>query len=407
MSPAGSLRRTESLSLRQARRLALAAQGFGRPRPVTTDRRHLRRVLGQTQLLQIDSVNVLMRAHYLPGWSRLGGYDRDSLDRMAYKDRELFEYWGHEASLIPMAMHPLFRWRMTRAEEKFETWGRMAQLAQERPGYVEHVLDTVRDRGPLTAGELAAEEERNTDQWGWNWTDAKTALEFLFWTGRVATLTRRNFERVYDVSERVIPRQVLDQPTPTEAEAHRSLLLLAARACGVGTVGDLADYFRIRTPQARPRIAELVDAGLLQEVAVEGWRHPGYVLPDVVVPRRAAASALLVPFDPLIWERDRTERLFGFRYRIEIYVPPPKRVHGYYVLPFLLGDTLVARVDLKSDRQRRRLLVQAAHDESGAPEHTGPALAAELRALAEWLGLDGVTVARRGTLAPALAAAVS
>ena len=267
--------RPESLSLAQARRVALAAQGFARPRPTATpDRRHLRRVVGHTQLLQIDSVNVVQRAHYLPAFSRLGAYPTSLLDRMAFRDRELFEYWGHEASLIPMALHPLFRWRMRRAEEKFETWGRLARLARERPGYVEHVLSLVADRGPLTAGEIAAEEKRAKDNWGWNWSDEKTALEFLFWTGRVTTVTRRNFERVYDVSQRVIPQHVLDLPTPTEEEAHRSLLLLAAAACGVWTAGDLADYFRIRTPQARPRITELVDAGLLDELTVEGWRNP-------------------------------------------------------------------------------------------------------------------------------------
>ena len=401
-------RPSPSMSLAQARRLALAAQGFARPRPAATpDRRHLRRVVAHTQLLQIDSVNVLQRAHYLPAYSRLGAYATTLLDRMAFRDRELFEYWGHEASLIPMALHPLFRWRMKRAEEKYETWGRVAQLARERPGYVDHVLESVRAHGPLTAGELAAEEERNTDYWGWNWTDAKTALEFLFWTGRVTTVTRRNFERVYDVTERVIPQRVLDLPTPTEEEAHRELLLLAAASCGIGTAGDLADYFRIKTPQARPRLAELVDAGLLDEVSVEGWRNPAYVLPGVAVPRRIAARSLLVPFDPLIWERDRAERLFGFRYRVEIYVPQPKRVHGYYVLPFLLGDRLVARVDLKSDRQRRRLLVQAAYAEPAAPAETADALAAELRDLAAWLDLDAVAVARRGDLAPALAAALN
>jgi uncharacterized protein YcaQ len=396
-----------SLSVDQARRLALGAQGFARGRPGTRPtKRHLRRLLQDTQLLQIDSVNVLMRAHYLPGWSRLGGYERAALDRMAFRDRELFEYWGHEASLLPMALHPLMRWRMKRAEEKFETWGRMAQLAQDRPGYVDHVLDAVRDHGPLTAGELAAEEERNTDYWGWNWTDAKTALEFLFWTGRVTTTERRNFERIYDVTDRVIPRPVLDLPTPSEEEAHRSLLLLAARSCGVGTVSDLADYFRIRTPLARPRISELVEAGELEEVAVQGWRNPAYVRPDVVVPRRVDAQTLLVPFDPLIWERDRTERLFGFRYRVEIYVPATRRVHGYYVLPFLLGDRLVARVDLKSDRQAGVLRVQAAFAEPGAPGSTATALAEELRDLAGWLGLDDVVVARRGDLGAALAAAL-
>ncbi|MDQ1695217.1 MAG: uncharacterized protein QOJ03_570, partial [Frankiaceae bacterium] len=343
--------RVHTLSLAQARRLALAAQGFARGRPATTPtRRHLRLLLQVTQLLQIDRVYVLMRAHYLPAWSRLGGYDRALVDRMAFRDRELFEYWGHEASLLPVALHPLLRWRMKRAEEKYETWGRVAQLARERPGYVDHVLDAVRAHGPMTAGELAEEEERNVVDWGWNWTDAKTALEFLFWTGRVSTKDRRNFERVYDVSERVIPPAVYNLPTPSEEEAHRQLLLLAARSCGVATVADLADYFRIRNPLARPRIAELVENGQLEEAAVQGWRHPAYVLPGFVVPRRVDARALLVPFDPLIWERDRAERLYGFRYRVEIYVPAERRVHGYYVLPFLLGDRLVARVDLKSDR---------------------------------------------------------
>jgi uncharacterized protein YcaQ len=393
----------QRLTARQARRLAIAAQGLTGPRPTATpDRRHVRRMLRHTQLLQIDSVNVLMRAHYLPGWSRLGSYDRSLVDRMAFKDRELFEYWGHEASLLPVELHTLLRWRMQRAEEKFETWGGPARLAQARPGYIEHVLQTVRERGPVTAGEIAEAEQRTKDEWGWNWTDEKTALEFLFWTGKVTTSSRRNFERLYDVTERVVPQRVLALPTPTEEEAHRQLLLHAARACGVGTVGDLADYFRLRNPEARPRVAELVEAGELEEVAVEGWRQPAYVVPGTTLSRRASAQALLVPFDPLIWERERTERLFGFHYRVEIYVPAAKRVHGYYVLPFLLGDALVARVDLKSDRAARRLLVQAAYAEPGAPPGTAGALAAELRGLAGWLDLDDVAVARRGDLAPAL-----
>ena len=368
--------------------------------------RGLRRLFQHTQLLQIDSVNVLQRAHYLPGWSRLGAYPTATLDAMAYKRRELFEYWGHEASLMPMELHPLMRWRMKRAEGKFETWGRLAKLAQERPDYVEHVYATVRDHGPITAGQLAAEEKRGTDHWGWNWTDAKVAVEYLFWAGRVAARERRNFERLYDVPERVIPVDVLALPTPTEEEAHRELLVRAAQACGVGTVGDLADYFRIRTPLARPRIAELVEDGRLVEVEVRGWRNPAYALPELVVPRRTANRALLVPFDPLIWERDRTERMFGFHYRIEIYVPADKRVHGYYVLPFLLGDALVARVDLKSDRQSGVLLVQGAFAEADAPPETATELAEELRGLAGWLGLSGVRVTPRGDLAPALSGAL-
>jgi uncharacterized protein YcaQ len=399
--------RVQSLSLAQARRIAIAAQGFTTRRPTATpDRRHLRRVIDRTKLIQIDSVNVLQRAHYLPAFSRLGGYSTSALDRMAYRDRELFEYWGHEASLIPTAMHPLFRWRMRRAEEKFETWGRMAQFAKEHPGYIDHILDVVRDAGPLTAGEIAAEDKRSKVDWGWNWSNEKTALEWLFWTGKVSAATRRNFERVYDVPERVIPRAVLEQPTPTEADAHRELLAIAADACGVGTVADLADYFRIRNPQARPRIAELVEDGRLLEVDVKGWKQPAYLSPTATIPRKVDARALLVPFDPLVWERARTERLFGFWFRIEIYVPALKRVHGYYVLPFLLGDRLVARVDLKADRQQRRLVVQAVYAEDHAPADTAEHLADELAEMSEWLGLDDVDVNRRGDLAPTLAQAV-
>ena len=237
------MRLVQSISLGQARRLAIGAQGLATPRPPNAgDRRHLRRLLRHTGLLQIDSVNVLTRAHYLPGWSRLGAYPRSLLDRMAYRDRELFEYWGHEASLLPIALHPLLRWRMRRAEEKFETWGRLARLAQERPGYVDHILQTVTRDGPMTAGELAEDEKRGTEEWGWNWTDAKTAVEFLFWTGAVTTATRRGFERVYDVTDRVLPPHILAMPTPDEATAHRELLLIAARAHGVATVGDTVRY---------------------------------------------------------------------------------------------------------------------------------------------------------------------
>jgi uncharacterized protein YcaQ len=398
----------QSLSLAQARRLALAAQGLHRHRrEMTADRRHLRGVLKHTGLLQIDSVNVLQRAHYLPAFSRIGRYPTELLDRMAYKHRELFEYWGHEASLLPVAMHPLLRWRMSRAAQHQEMWRGVARFAGDEPAYVEHVLAIVRERGPLTAGEIAAEEQRSKDSWGWNWSKEKLALEFLFWSGRITAADRRNFERVYDVTERVIPRRVLEQPTPSEEDAQRELLVLAALSCGVGTVGDLADYYRIKNPQARPRIAELVEEGRLEEVAVEGWRQPAYMPAQATLPRRADGCALLVPFDPLIWERDRTERLFGFHYRIEIYVPAAKRVHGYYVLPFLLGDRLVARVDLKADRPRKTLLVQAAYSEPAAPPDTVEELAAELRLLAGWLGLTDIEVRPRGDLARPLAAVVA
>jgi uncharacterized protein YcaQ len=384
--------------------MALAAQGFGRVRPVgTADRRQLRRVLRHTNVVQIDSVNVVTRAHYLPAWSRIGNYPRPLLDRMAYGDRELFEYWAHEAALLPVALHPLMRWRMRRAEQTYETWGRMARLARDKPHFVEHVLSIVREQGPVTAGEIAQQEKRSKEHWGWNWSDEKTALEYLFYSGHVTTADRRNFERVYDLSERVIPRHILDLPTPDEQESHRELLMIAARSCGVATASDLADYFRLRMPMARPRLAELVEDGRLETVQVDGWRQPAYVVPGTPRPRRVEARALLVPFDPLIWERDRTQRVFGFHYRIEIYVPADKRTHGYYVLPFLLGDSLVARVDLKSDRKAGRLRVQSAWAEPNAPAQTAAALTEELRALADWLELDEVVTTGRGSLAlPAL-----
>src|SRR3954452_22634791 len=397
--------RVEKLSAGQARRMALAAQGLNRPRPAgVTDRRHLRRVLLQTNALQIDSVNVLTRAHYLPLWSRIGAYPRDALDRMAYRDRELFEYWGHEAALLPVSMHPLWRWQMDRAQQLVDRWGHIQQVLRAAPGLIDHVLAIVREKGPVSARDIAQEESRSKENWGWNWSREKTVLEYLFYAGLVTTADRRNFERVYDLTERVIPRAVLDLPTPTPEDAHRQLLLIAARSCGVPTLADLADYFRLKVPVARPRVQELVEAGDLVEVTVTGWAKSAYVVPGTTVPRRAEGRALLVPFDPLIWFRERTERLFGFRYRIEIYVPAHKRIHGYYVMPFLLDDALVARVDLKSDRQAGVLRVQSAWAEPDAPAGAAEALTEELQALADWLGLDGVEASGRGSLAlPALA----
>jgi hypothetical protein len=296
---------------------------------------------------------------------------------------------------------------MKRAEAGLGTWKGVARIKEERPDYVEQVYDDVVARGPVTAGEVAEDTARSTESWGWNWSPAKTALEYLFWSGRITTASRKNFERRYDLPERVLPSRVLDAPTPDQAEAHRELLMIGARCHGVGTVGDLADYFRLTVPQARPRIAELLESGRLEQVSVQGWAQPAYVVPGAIVPRKVAGGALLVPFDPLVWERDRTERLFGFRYRIEIYVPAHKREHGYYVLPFLLGDRLVARVDLKADRAAKALLVQAAWTEPDAPSHTADALGSELRLMADWLGLDDVVVADRGDLAGALATALT
>ena len=390
------------LSLAAARRIALAAQGFLDPQPPgTPDRRHLRRVLARVGLLQIDSVNVVVRSHYLPLFSRLGPYPRTLLDRAAYADHELFEYWGHEASLLPVALHPALRWRMARAAEQFETWGGPARLARERPDYIAAVLAEVAARGPIGAGELDGERPRRTGPW-WDWHDAKIALEWLFWTGRVTTADRRSFERRYDLTERVLPRVALEAPTPSVPDAQRDLVRIAARAHGIGTEADLRDYFRLGAADSRARVAELVEAGELLPVRVQGWRQPAYLHRDARMPRRVAARALLSPFDSLIWERARTERLFGFRFRLEIYTPAPKRVHGYYVLPFLLGDALVARVDVKADRAAGTLRVLAGYAEEDAPPGTAEELAAELRSLAGWLGLGRVAVHDRGDLARAL-----
>jgi uncharacterized protein len=394
------------LSTAQARRIALAAQGFMDPRPKgVPDMRALARVLSRIGLIQIDSVNVLSRAQYLPLYSRLGPYPRDLLDRASGKaPRRLVEYWAHEASLIPVETHPLMRWRMARATT--EAWGGPRSIAQERPDLLKKVLADVRDHGPLTARAIDDDVERPKDNW-WNWSDVKRALEFLFFAGEI-TVARRNqqFERMYDVPERVLPRAVLETPTPSVAEAHRGLVKIAAKAHGVATAQCLKDYFRTAPEPTAQAIAELVEEGELLPVRIDGWKRPAYLHPEARLPRRVNARALISPFDSLVFERTRTELLFDFRYRIEIYVPAEKRIHGYYVLPFLLGDRLVARVDLKADRTAGVLLVQSAHAEPKAPVETADELAAELVQLAGWLGLDLVRVAGGGDLSPALSDAL-
>jgi uncharacterized protein len=392
----------ERLSAAEARRVAVAAQGFGGPRATGPVGGHaLRRVLQHIGLVQIDSVNVLVRAHYLPLFSRLGAYDTDVLDRAAhYAPRRLFEYWGHEASLLPVELYPLLRWRMERASA--DAWGGMQRISRERPELLERLVEEVRERGPISASELAADEApRRAGPW-WDWSDIKRALEFLFWSGRLTSARRRRFERLYDLPERVLPRAVLALPTPSVEDAQRGLVRVAARALGVAAERDLRDYFRLPLAEARARVAELVEAGELLPVSVEGWRAQGYLHSAARVPRRVDACALVGPFDSLVWDRDRTERIFDFRYRLEIYVPKPKRVHGYYVLPFLLGDRLVARIDLKADREAGVLRVQAAHGEPAAPPETAGALREQLHTLASWLGLGGVEVVRSGDLARAL-----
>lgn len=376
------------ISAAEARRIALAAQGFADPRPDRTPGGwDLRRVIKRVGLIQIDSVNVLTRAHYLPAFSRLGPYPTGLLDRASQRaPRRLFEYWGHEASLLPVELQPLLRWRMERAAG--HAWGVIRRIQRDRPELVREVLEQVRDRGPLAASDLREERPRRSGPW-WDWSDSKRALEWLFWSGQITAARRRRFERLYDLPERVLPASVVAAATPSPADAQRELVRIAARSLGVAAERDLRDYFRLPTPEARERVAELVEAGELQPVEVEGWgRTPGYLHSEARVPRRLEAAALIGPFDSLIWERSRVRRLFEFEYRLEIYVPAPKRRHGYYVLPFLLGDRLVARVDLKADRKAETLRVRALHLEPGAPPQALEALDHELERIAAWLGLD-------------------
>jgi uncharacterized protein len=391
----------ETLTLTQARRIALAASGFGgRAVSASPTGRHLRRVVDGTGLLQIDSVNVLQRAHYLPIYSRIGPYDTALLDRgSSRRPRWLFEYWAHEASLVPVELQPALRWRMATAREK--AWGGPRSIARERPELVEWVLEEVAARGPVTAAEIEADVPKpKGGNWGWNWSDVKKALEFLFYEGSVTSAGRTtSFARRYDLTSRVLPAEVVGAPTPAVEDAHRLLVERAAQALGVAAEVELRDYFRLPVEGARKAVAELVEAGVLVPVQVKGWRSQAYLHRGAPRPRRFTGGTLISPFDPLIWERSRTERLFGLRYRIEIYVPEAQRVHGYYVLPFLQGERFTARVDLKADRKAGVLRVPAAWLEPGAdPETTARALRAELDRLAAWLGLSAVDKVERGDL---------
>jgi uncharacterized protein YcaQ len=390
---------SEQLSNSQARRIALHAQGLNNKRPSgRVDRRHLRKVLDHIGLIQIDSVNVLVRSQELPLFARLGPHPR-SLIPDATAAGELFEYWVHEASHVPVEQRKLHGWAMA----SHPRWKSMRRFASERGDLIESVRERLRAEGPLVASDLEM-REKPKGQW-WDWDDGKHALEHLFRTGEVcATRRASDFARQYDLSERVLPTHVLDATPLAERDAKKELLVLAAKYHGVGTAADLADYHRLA--HTRPLLAELVDEGRLTAVSVEGWRQEAYMHPDAYLPRWVRARALLSPFDPVVWFRDRAERLFGFHYRIEIYVPRPKRRFGYYVLPFLLGDELVARVDLKADRAGGRLLVQGAFGEPGIDEaEVAGELRDELDLMAAWLGLDaGVDVMRNGDLAPALSA---
>lgn len=387
-----------SLSQLQARRIALAAQGFGKRRPDVVGSRHLASTIARLGFFQIDSVNVLVRAHYMPMFSRLGPYDPELLHRaFGRAPRRLFEYWAHEAALVDVSLHAAMRFRM---ESGARMWGGMAKVARDHPGVVEWVLGEVRERGPLTARDIEQEVPRNKDNWGWNWSIVKSALEYLFYKGEV-TSARRNssFERVYDLPERVIPSVHLGAETLSSDDAHLTLVRFASRAHGIASEQCLRDYFRLAPVPTHKAVEYLVAAGELIPTRVVGWHRQAYLHPEAKVPRSIRARALLSPFDPLVFERHRAEQLFDFRYRIEIYVPENKRVHGYYVLPFLLGDRLVGRVDLKADRKAGALLVRSAWAESHAPAHTARELADELHEMARWLELETVIPPAKGDMA--------
>ncbi|WP_123746059.1 winged helix-turn-helix domain-containing protein [Saccharothrix texasensis] len=395
-----------------ARRIALGAQGFADARPAAEPtRRHLRKVLSRIRLLQLDSVNVAVRAHYMPVFSRLGAYSPSLVDEAAWshsaqKPRLLVEYWAHEASLVPVEDWPLLH----SGAKRPGWWKNHTAVAERSPRLVDDILAVVRELGPLGAGAiekaLAGGGPRAKDHWGWNWSEVKKVCEYLFGEGVLTTGSRRGFERLYDLSERVLPPEVSARWRSVSAEeGARELVARAATALGVATEPDLRDYYRLQPARSRQAVAELVEAGVLEPVEVQGWGAPAYRHVEARVPRRITGRALLCPFDPLIWERARTERIFGFFYRIEIYVPAPKRVHGYYVFPFLLDGELVARVDLKADRAAGVLRVQAAYAEPTADVgRVAVELAAELRHMADWLALDDVEVVLKGDLAGVLKA---
>nr|WP_308292181.1 crosslink repair DNA glycosylase YcaQ family protein [Prauserella halophila] len=402
--------RTMSLSV--ARRTALAAQGFAEPRPSSAPtRRQLQRVLSRTKLLQLDSVNVAMRAHYAPLLSRLGPYDPALVDDAAWRDtarkpRLLVEAWAHEASLIPVQDWPL----LMSGAKRPGWWRGYEPHADASPGLVDDVLAVVKERGPVGAGtiekELTGGERRTPGSW-WERSEVKKICEWLFGTGELTTGTRRGFERCYELTERVVPADVR-QRRVDPADAARELIERSADALGVATDTDLRDYYRLGPATARTAVAEAVEAGTLEPVRVEGWRQQAYRHAAATAPRSVTGSALLCPFDPLIWERNRTERLFGFRYRIEIYVPAARREYGYYVFPFLCDGRLVGRVDLKADRSASVLRVPGAFAEPGVDQgRVAAELAVRLRETAGWLELDGVEVGERGDLVPALRRALS
>ncbi len=396
----------QQLSQVAARRIALAAQGFTDTAHQTPTLRTLQRTVERTGVLQVDSVNVLQRAHYMPLYSRMGPYDPTLLARAASgrQLRRLVEYWAHVQAYMPVDLWPFMAHRRAAYRAKRGKWGFLDATAS-RPDLEAELLTAITDLGGATARELDDGKPRSKEHWGWNWSQARKMLDYLYLVGEVAIAGRNSsFEVIYDLPERVLPAVVLNAPTPTPGEAHRELVRRAARSHGVGTVRCLTDYYRMSTADTALAVAELVESGELEEVRIQGWARPAYRYVGARRPRRVAARSLLSPFDPVVWLRERAERLFDFHYRIEIYVPAGQRIYGYYVLPFLLGDQIVARVDLKADRATSRLLVKGAYAELHAPPDTGEQLAAELRRLADWLGLGEIVIEKRGDLSPGLLA---
>jgi uncharacterized protein YcaQ len=391
-------KRLDALSIADARALALAAQGFDTPRPTNkATQRHVNSLISRLGVIQIDSVNVLVRSQELPLFSRLGNHDRNAIPK-ATESQKIFEYWGHEAAHLPVEIHPLFRWKMEAARlGKARHWG-LTSFYDDNKAFVKRMLKHVETNGPTTARELSTRtEKRGADKktW-WDWDESKTALEYLFLTGQLMSRGRgTDFARIYDTPERVLPQQVLDAPTPTEHDARKQLLVRSAITQGVATAGDLADYYRQKPAAVKPLIAELVEEGELRAVTVEGWTEKAFMHRSAKLPKQLHATALLSPFDSLVWCRPRNERLFDFHYRIEIYTPKEKRKFGYYVLPFMMNGQMVGRVDLKADRANSKLLVHSLHTEKGVKRSAvNDALNNELRAMASWLGLDKVAKSR-------------
>lgn len=403
----------DTLSIHEARQIALAAQGFGRHHASRRDdasrvgQARIAKEIDRLGALQIDSVNVFVRAHYMPLFSRLGPYPTDELDHLSYRKRHLFEYWGHQASLLPLSLYPHLRHRMRAHLDSADDpgyRGRYARWAQENSALVDAVRGEIVDRGPIGVSDLEDPGKRNGPWWGWS--KGKSALEWLFLIGDIAVAQRRNWERIYDLTDRVIPEHARNGSSLTAQEATEELLLRAADALGIGTADDIGHYFQQRPTVGRSAIRVLIDEGRLREVRVEGWERKAVVPATSKRSRPVDARAIVSPFDSLMWHRERVKRLFDFDYKIEIYVPAPKRTYGYYVMPFLLGDTLVGRLDLKADRATKTLLVPAAHVEPGAPKHTFDAMASELRLAARWLDLDAVKVTNRGNAGARLRAAI-